>query len=416
MRFLDEAHLKVEKSLDFTNKKTIGIVVKTAEELEETNVLGLFIPKLLFGITDYTPKEEDVELNYDKIVNHENNRIGANSIKSRNYFKVPGLYSTNSTMPAYGKYEKVFVDFIDSDIKTMYFTNETLVNPGKREGDIYRVGAISQNMSQKNTDVESSKDNFYYMEFDTKNKRIVIQNSVVNGEEFQYTILLDAKAGTLSMTDGKRILNMNSKEDRVTLQNEADSLMTLEGDSIKIKTAKLDIEADTSVNIKTKKYKLETTNFETTSKSAKIDHASLELSSKNTKANLNIFEMTNLTHKITVPIMDLQVTTLACKGLIAGTGLVMSPTPPSPSIPPTVPPGNSVSEFGHTTVKSGTQKVNTNMGAKPTVSAPSLQSILLQMCIEIDKALMKGEFPLPPTCSISVSPRLSSIVCASISG
>lgn len=409
MKFIDERLLELSKSLDYTNKKTIGIVVKTAEEVGMSNVLGLYIPKLLLGMSYEEPKEENIEINYDKIVNHENNQIGKTSVESRNYFLVMGLSDPNLSIPAYGKYEKVFVDFIDSDIKSMYYQIHTLANPGKRKGDKFRIGAISENIEQKNQDVESSKNNFYYMEFDTQNQRIIIQNSQVNNEKYMYSILLDAKNGTLSLSDGKRILNMNSNEDRVTIQNEADSLITLQDDNIDIQTNKLTITADSEIKIKTKKFKLETDSFDESSNTAKVNHKSLELSSTKGKLSINNFEMTNLLHKTTVPMVDFQVTALAVKGVVGCAGIATTPTPPSPSIPPNIPKGSSVSEMGNTTVKSGSQRINSNFGAVPSVRSPELQTVLMLMAVDIDKALMKTDIPLPPTSSATVGSNLNSI-------
>lgn len=417
MKWVNEHRLETTRSLDYTNRKNVGIVVKTAEELKISNQLGLYIPRFMLNIPFSKAKEESISINYDKIKNHENSQIGETSAKTRNYFKVNCLSGTNTTIPNYALYEKVLVECIDEDIKTLYFRTDFVVNPGKRgKGDYFRIGAISPNLQQKDTDVESSKENFYYMEFDTKNKRIIIQNSAVNGEKRQFTILLDAKNGTLSMTDGERTLNMNANEDRVTLQNKANSIITMEGENINIQCKNLNIEAEESIKMKTQKYKLETNTLEEKVKNAKIEHTKYELTSNSGKENVNSYEMQNLTHKVTVPIVDFQVTGLAVKGSVAATGVSIAPNPPSPSAFPSLPAGDSVSEFGNSTTKVGTTKMNSNFGSVPLVRSPELQRVIVQMCVKIDMALAKGEFPLPPTASAEILPQINSIMASSISG
>lgn len=414
MKLSNEKDLNLIRSLDFTSSKHIGIVLKTSEELGE-NRLGLYIPKLMLGIEcSKDPKEETEEIKFDKIVNSENNIIGESSIKSRNYIELMGINIPNMTPPAFGKYEKVLVSMIDGDIKSMYYETQTFANPGKRESDRFRIGAISSNIQQKNTDVESSRNNFYHMEFDTDNQRIVIQNSIVNGEKFQFTILLDAKNGTLSLTDGKRMVAINSNDDRITLQNEADSIITMVEDTINIQTKKLNINADEEINIKTKKYNLETNNFVEKSSDAKVEHKSFEQTSTKGVYNIDMKEESNKLNKITVPVLDLQVTGVACKGLVAATGLTTAPTPPTPSAMPSLPPGHSVSEMGVSTIKSGTNIVNSNAGAMPLARAHILQNILTRICIEIDKAQLAGK--LPPTASLTIIPGLPGISSSSVMG
>ena len=416
MRFGNETFLELNKSLNYTSESTVGIVYKTAEELGVSNQLGIYIPKLMMNISPQKgqPVEGTVSLNYNKIVNSERKSVGDYTVKVRNYSIVNCIAPTNTSIPQYALYEKVFVDFIDQDIKTMYFTIDTLANPGQRKSDIFRIGAISPNVKQRGQDVESSKANFYYMEFDTKNKRIVIQNSAVNAEKFQYTILLDAKNGTLSLTDSDRAVTIKSSEDRVTIQNKADSLITLEGDTIDIKCKKFNLEATESINIKTRKETIETTNLEETAKKVVFKHDNVEITSKNTKAKLDVYETKSNLYKIEVPMLDCQVQGVAVKGALAATAIALGPTPPSPSVPPSIPKGASVSEMGQTVVKLGRMAVNQNAGSVPLAKATTLQQVLIQMCIEIDKA--QAGVPMPPTASITVIPITAQIASNSVQG
>ena len=254
------------------------------------------------------------------------------------------------------------------------------------------------------------------MEFDTKNQRIVIQNSAVNGEKYQYTILLDAKNGTLSLSDSERTINMNSGEDRVSLQNKADSVITLVGDTIEISCKKFKLEAEESIDIKTKKMKIETNTLDEKAKKVNFEHDNVEIKSKKTTSQIDSYEMKNTLHKLEVPMADFQVTGLAVKGAVATTAIALGPTPPSPSAPPSVPKGSSVSEMGMTIVKSGTTTVNQNGGAVPLVKSTTLQQIIIQMCIEIDKALGAGSANLPPTASATVIPMTNIMASTSVQG
>ena len=75
MKWVNEHRLETSRSLDYTNRKNIGIVVKTAEELKISNQLGLYIPRFMLNIPFSKAKEESISINYDKIKNHENSQI-----------------------------------------------------------------------------------------------------------------------------------------------------------------------------------------------------------------------------------------------------------------------------------------------------------------------------------------------------
>lgn len=417
MKFVNENKLELKSSLDYTSKKTIGIIFKTAEKLGISNRLGLFLPKLMFSLPADQIKGKAVEgthrIDYGMIVNHANNRIGDGSAKYRNYSIVNCIGPTNATIPQYAEYEKVFVDFIDQDIKTMYFVTDTLTDPGQRKNDIYRIGAISPNKTQKGS-VESSKGNFYYMEFDTKNKRIVIENSKVNGELQQFTILLDAKNGTLSMTDGQRTLNMKAGDDRVTLENKANSCITMEGDTINVRCKKFNLEADESITMKTKKMAIETNSLEEKAKTIKFEHENVELKSKSTKSEIDSNETKCKTYKIDVPVLDCQADGLAVKGVIGTTGVAISTSPPSSNAPAQVPKGGQQIEMGQFVLKMGTAAINQNAGAIPLTTSTGVQQVVLQLCIEIDKA--QAGVPMPPTASMTILPIAQKMASTSVQG
>lgn len=420
MKFENEKDLDVIKSADYTSSNQIGIVVKTAEELGTSNVLGVYLPKVMMGIDFSASKlEKNVSISHSKIKNKKNTYLaGTASVKTKNYINIIGLNIPNLAMPQYAKYEKVFVSFVDNDIKSAYFLPYTLPNPGKRQkGDIFRIGAISKPpLTQKNTDVESSKENFYYMEFDTINKRIVIQNSQADMEKYQYTVLLDAKNGTLSLADGKRAVTINSANDQITLQNEASTIITLKEDTINMYCKKFNLEAEESITMKTKDYKLDTTKFAENSKEAKINHKTLEHESTKGKYTINNMETTCITKKVSVPLCFMDCTTgVAISGAVAASGMSVAPSPPSDKNMPSPSKGSMEVAMGNVVIKTGSTKVNQNSGAVPVVKFPQFQQIITLMCVDIDKALSAGSAVLPPTSSASVLPQVNQAAATSLS-
>ena len=421
MKISNERKLNLDKSLDFTSKKQVGIVLKTSEELGE-NKLGLYIPKLMLGIEfKKEPIEESININYDKIVNAENNQIGETSVKSRNYISLMGANIPNMTPPAFAKYEKVLVDTIDSDIKTMYYETQTFANPGKRKSDKFRMGAISANTSQKDQDVESSKNNFYHMEFDTDNQRIVIQNSIVNGEKFQFTILLDAKNGTLNMSDGKRMVSINSNDDRITLQNEADTIITMVEDTVNIQTKKLNINAEEEINIKTKNYKLETTNFEEKSDSAKTQHKTFEQNSTQGTYNIDVEKHSGTTMSINEKVgTEIMAPLTAANGVLAAASATYGGSPSLSAAIPQPPPNTSKVPVGKMEVDNGSMRVNNgdiSVGAGlPVAKYNELMSLLTILAIEIDKACAAGPAVVPGISSATLAAMRASIATTKLRG
>lgn len=420
MKFEDEKKLDIIKSADYTSPNQIGIVIKTAEDLGASNVLGVYLPKIMMGInfSANLPKKT-ITITHSKIKNKKNTYLaGTNLLTTKCYINIIGLNIPNLAMPQFAKYEKVFVNFVDNDIKSAYFLPYTLPNPGKRQkGDIFRIGAISKPpLTQMQTDVESSKENFYYMEFDSINKRITIQNSQANLEKFQYTFLLDAKNSTLSIADGKRAVTINSLKDQITLQNEASTIITIKQDTINMYCKKFNLEAEESITMKTKDYKLETTKFQEDSKEAKITHKTLEHTSTKGKYSIDNMETTCHTKKVTVPLCFMDCSTgVAISGAVAASGMSVAPSPPSDKNMPSPSKGCMNVDSGNVVIKLGSTKVNQNAGAVPVVKFPQFQQIITLMCVDIDKALAAGSAVLPPTSSASVMPQISQAAAQSLS-
>ena len=55
-------------------EKSIGLVVKTPDELEKDNLAGVYIPRYMFGLSVAEgPYEKEISFKTDKIVNSKNN-------------------------------------------------------------------------------------------------------------------------------------------------------------------------------------------------------------------------------------------------------------------------------------------------------------------------------------------------------
>ena len=92
--------------------------------------------------------------------------------------------------------------------------------------------------------------NSYYVEIDTLfKKRVIVQTAKADGEQFKYTILIDAKRNRLCINDddGREII-LNSTNDTITMKNKAGSHVTINADNTYIE-APTDIVLKASNNL-----------------------------------------------------------------------------------------------------------------------------------------------------------------------
>jgi hypothetical protein len=230
-------------------EQTIGLIVKTNTELEKDNVLGVYIPKLMFGLPIKNGAYENtVSVGTDKILNSKNKKIGDTSLKIRNYVILPVSVNPNINMPKYVNGENVIIDFADKDIKSAYILPYSFGDTNRRKTDIITIYVNNFKQEEESPDT----DNIYAMQLDTKNQVASIFTSDHNGEKGVYTFAINAKDGLVLISDsGKRKIQIKTDDDSITLLNEARSEITMRDTVIDMKADILNIDMRSEINMRT---------------------------------------------------------------------------------------------------------------------------------------------------------------------
>lgn len=233
-------------------EKSIGLVVKTPDELEKDNLAGVYIPRYMFGLSVAEGAyEKDISFKTDKIVNSKNKTIGATKLKIKNYVTLPILQNGNFMSPKLVKGENVFIESCDKDIKNMYILPYTIGDQSRRVGD--QISLMVPNFQKQGESPNLNLDNSYGFQMDTINKIITIWTSFEGGdkgdgtsnkEKGRYMISINAGDGIVTINDtGKRDITINSQDDQILLENEASSSIDMKGDTITISAKTINLTA-----------------------------------------------------------------------------------------------------------------------------------------------------------------------------
>lgn len=249
MKIADYKKLLVERSNEFINNDSIGIILKTAEELKE-NRYGVFIGRLMSGTYPKDPYEEKVKLDSNKCLNSINKKIGDDEVTSSNFIVLSMFSVYNLSMPRLIKGERVSIGMIDQDIKSIY------IRPFYRDQIKYRPTDtlemyVPASGNYDGADMDDT--NKYYLRLDSVSKTIRLHMSDGNDEVAQYDLIFDGTNGNISLSDGKRNITMNTKNDEIFLVNEENSMITLRKDTIDITTGKFYLKAKDSITIESPK-------------------------------------------------------------------------------------------------------------------------------------------------------------------
>jgi hypothetical protein len=239
--------------------KMIGIVVKTPEDMKKDNLICCYIPRLMFGLPiDSGDYEKTVSVKTDRLLNTVHKNIGDRSLKMKNYVTVQVAQSNNVLPPKFAKGENVFVNCCDRDLKNLYAEPITLGEVKKRKNDIWTIMCPNfkeydnSNMNLKNT---------FGMQINTKDKVISLWTSKEGGEESSeekgvYYIGINAKEGQMLISDsGKRTITIDTDNDQIIMQNEAETKIEMIDDTINMKGKTLNIDIEDDINITSSKMK-----------------------------------------------------------------------------------------------------------------------------------------------------------------
>ena len=385
-------------------EKSIGIVVKTPEELEKDDVIGVYIPRMMFGLTvSKGAYEKDVSFDTSKIKNANTKTIGSKKFKSRNYVELPILQVGNSVSPKFVLGENVFIECCDKDIKNLYVLPFSFGEQAKRKDDRWTV--LCPNLKEYGESSNLDVDNTYGMQIDTKTKIISLWTSCEGGgdtgsnEKGKYYIGINPKEGEILISDtGKRTLTLNTDDDRWTMMNAEGAKIEMAKDEINIYSpSKINIEADDEINIKSSKLNREHDDISTTSDTDKEEVKELTIEGKKLSST---YDETKLESKSYENKTQKWVT----DSPISGFTKILT--------------ANSFSQSGNagqqplptaaTITSSGLFKAgNPSTPDMNLAKATPLKTILTTIAAQID--VVAAAVPAPGTCSATVSPMLQMI-------
>lgn len=277
-----------EPSLLYGNKM-LGLVVKTPEDLKKDSVIGVYIPRLSFGLAiDKGAYENKISIDSSKLRNSVNKNIGSKKCTRKNWVTVQVAQSNNIIPPKFARGENVFIDCCDGDLKNLYALPYSLGETRKRQNDIWTV--MCPNYS-KFSNEELTLDNTFGIQINTKDKVLSIWTGKEDGkkngpEKGTYYIGINAKEGQILVSDSaKRTITIDTDNDSIDLLNEAESEIEMKKDTITMKAKHLNIEMDTDITIKTKKMKRDIKQIETTCDKDKEETKELEIKGNKLSSN-----------------------------------------------------------------------------------------------------------------------------------
>lgn len=374
MRIIDDVNLKIGLGYD-NNADTIGIVFKLPKDTGVADKLGVIIPKFMSGY-EYKAgdkaTDKSITVKNDKCVNAKGTKsFLSGSMTMKNYVEVRPLLNQNQSMANYVIGDKVLIQIIDNDIKTMAFLPYSINRLGQRDVDVYRV-CIPANSE---TNVALTEDNTYYLLLDSDKQQLVLSTSKKNKESCAQTLEFDSKQGLITLSDnGDRKITLDTKNDEVVMQTSGSSVkmtgdktvisadsIELNGESsVKIKTDTLTVEADT-IKSKGSDVEYEYDNFKQTTQEAKF-----KIDTENHEGNSVAFK--GSTFHVDIPVIGLN-------------GCVVFPSFKIGSIPNinvSVPPTSGMSG------PDGSMLLQTDPSATPLAKYPQLMSILTAIAAAAD--------------------------------
>ncbi len=396
--------LIVERSNKFMQDNTLGVVLKTPEDLG-TNTYGVYIPRLMMGINVKNgPEDITKSISNSKCANTVNKDIGDDKILFSNYLSLTMDTLYNISMPTLIAGEKVTIGVIDQDIKSLYikpFARDQIKN---RPTDVLEMYVPASG----NFDGEDlTDDNRYFCRLDSENQMIRLHMSDAQGEKAQYDLVFDGENGIMTLTDGGRAVSIVTETDEIFLKTEAGATIAMKEKAIDVNCETFYLEATDSIDIKSPLMNVEvdTVNETITDYTGEIDN--FEMSGDKMKTSYAKVDRDSDKIDINCPVTNVSGGLVWVEGYVCAGGLGfgamkgMEPLPISPQISPA-----GVATLGNKTAVPG----------MPLVKGPMLMSILQMMMINIDLAMIAGPIPLPPTTMATAGPLMSSMSTMNVKG
>lgn len=270
----------------------LGMIVKTPDDLGKDNVAGVYMNKLMFGLpVSEGSYEKKIKIDTSKCLNTINKNIGKKEITVKNYVTLPIAQSNNAVPPKFARGENVFVETCDMDLKNMYILPYSLGEVNKRKNDKYTV--MVPNFKEFDRSV-MERNNTFGFELDSKNKIISLWTSKEGGNESSkaekgvYYFAFNAADGTILITDSaKRTIKINTDDDSISIENEAETSISLEKDTINMKAKTMNIEVENDINIKSSELNRDHTTIKTKADKDTEETDTLEIKGNKLSSNYN---------------------------------------------------------------------------------------------------------------------------------
>ena len=386
-----------------TFAETVGVVVKTPKECE-SNKVGVFIPKLMPALdVNDKAKETYISLKSDFIKNSKVKKISNSNISLTNYIELYCEYPSGLAMPDFQQGDKVFVKFIDQDMKTLYCKESPIKVPGKKEGERVRMSSPAKKKGS-DENAEFSKSNEYGMEIDTREgkQRIMLFTTKLNGEKTAFNMSFDNKNGVffINAGNGEEIFKYSAEDDEWLFKTAAGSTFSMKDNVFSINCEEFKVNAKTKIAFETDQYQLKTNKLTEEGTTVKKKYQTL-----NQEGNSGTFKIQNEKHeglsmrfKHTIGFQVESVIS-AFNGLIMAAQLSFGSGPPSIDVPISCPPdtmkidkGNIEGGSMNTNVKQG--NMNLGIGAQSLAKANPINNALIKLAAFYDILTVVGQATL----------------------
>jgi hypothetical protein len=392
---------QVTPSLRFA-EETPAVIVKTNEELEQDNLLGVYIPRLMFGLpVSGGAYSKDITVNTSKIKNTKNKTIGSNKLTVKNYVELSVSVNPNIIPPRYVRGENVIVNFADKDIKSAYILPYSFADTNRRKDDVITLYANNF----KEPEEEVGLHNIYGVQLDTKNQMVSIFTSQNNEEKGVYTFAINAKTGVVLISDsGKRKIQIVTDDDSITMLNEAQSEITMRDTVINMKADILNIDMTSEVNVRTSRIYRKADNILTEATEDKEHVDSMFRDGNDYTMEYNKQLLKGSRHENITNVFRVKSPISGFTGILTCNQLSMFPTagsrPPS-SVANVSPKG--VAKFG-----------KSSPSALPLAIAPATIKALTAISSKVDKLGMKHK--IPPLLSLKIRGMTKKITSKAVFG
>jgi hypothetical protein len=387
---------QVVPSLHFA-ERTPAVIVKTNEEIGQDNMLGVYIPRLMFGLPiSGGAYSKDMTVNTSKIRNSKNKTIGSNRLTVKNYVELTLSINPNIVPPRYVKGENVIVDFADKDVKSAYILPYSYGDTNRRKNDVLTLYVNNFKEPEETMGLH----NIYGLQFDTKNQIVSIFTSQNNEEKGVYTFTLNAKDGVVLISDsGKRKIQIVTDDDSITMLNEAQSEITMRDTVINMKADVLNIDMVSEVNVRTSRIYRKADNILTEATEDKEHVDSMFRDGNDYTMEYNKQLLKGSRHENITSVFRVDSPIAGFTGVLTSNQFSISPNAGSqpPSTAATV-SSSGVARFG-----------SSSPSALPLATAPATIAALTAIAAKVDALGFKHKIPPILTANImGMLPTLSS--------